>query len=136
MVVFISNPSVTQPVVPQNLSGNKVKTLRGLPILHRGDLKKCPGLLNCLSKFFNLQVSLETFLYPSSSSKGIFSCVLSCQRWSKGSPQLVSRPSGRSPRTILKCSILRYPDEAKKPPCLPVYWYTTSEEKLIQFRNL
>ena len=61
VTMFNMYPSVTHPVVHQNLSGNKVKTLRGAPILHRGDLKKCLGLLNCLNKFFKLQVCLETF---------------------------------------------------------------------------
>ena len=55
-------------MVPQNFSGNKVKNLRGAPIFHRGDLKKCPGLLNCLNNFFKTQISLETFLFPSGSS--------------------------------------------------------------------
>ena len=36
----------------------------------------------------------------------------------------------------LEMQHFKVPDEAKKPPCLPVYWYTMSEDKLIQFRNL
>ena len=56
------HPSVTHPVVPQNFSSEKVKTLRGSPILHRGDLRKFPGLLSCLNKFFKPQIRLETFV--------------------------------------------------------------------------
>ena len=67
------HPSVTHPVVPQNFLGNKVKPLQSAPILHQEDLKKCPGLLNCLNKFVKPQISLETFcMCPSGSSRGIF----------------------------------------------------------------
>ena len=54
-------------MVPKKISDNKLKLLRGAPILHRGDLKTVPGLLNCLKKFFKLQISLVTFsMCPSS----------------------------------------------------------------------
>ena len=46
------HPSVTHPVVPQNVSGNKVKTLRDAPILHRGDLKKVPGFIGLPKQMF------------------------------------------------------------------------------------
>ena len=32
-------------MVPQKFSYNKLKNLRGVPIFHRGDLKKCLGQL-------------------------------------------------------------------------------------------
>ena len=32
------------------------------------------------------------------------------------------------PQDDLECSILSYPEEAKKPPCLPLYWHTMSEK--------
>ena len=71
---LFEHPSVTHPVVPQHFSGNKVKILRGAPIVHREDLKKCPGLLNCLNKFFKQQISLETFV-PFGQLQGNFSVV-------------------------------------------------------------
>ena len=38
--------------IPQNLSCNKVKTLRGAPILHRGDLKKVPAFAELPKQIF------------------------------------------------------------------------------------
>ena len=132
-------------MVPQNFSGNiKVEPLQGAPILHRGDLNKVPVFVELPKQIFQAANYLGDFcMCPSSISRGIFQLCFMMRKVSvrEASPRLVQGiespgPSGRSPRTILKCSILPYPDEAKKPPCLPVYWYTMSEEKLIQFRNL
>ena len=115
------------------------KTLLGASILHRGDLKKCPDLLNYLNKFFKPQISLVTIICPSGSSKGIFQfCfimpklrVREAPSWSRALRAL--GPVSEAPGRFLKCSILRYSGEAKKPPCLP--GYTMSEQKLIQFSS-